>query len=146
MKVFDGSDHNGQGDGVLFYPGADGPLSSIRLENIADGLEDAELFRRYVRSGLKAAGAVSCQRRFSSTCLALLRTLAVTSVEVSFRLFARLDLSLWLWRRMENTTKRDELISMLVQSGDLWTDDPALLESVRREAAAAVVAQQQRSR
>ena len=55
-------------------------------------------------------------------------------------------LSLWLWRRMENTTKRDELISMLVQSGDLWTDDPALLESVRREAAAAVVAQQQRSR
>ena len=47
---------------------------------------------------------------------------------------------------MENTTKRDELISMLVQSGDLWTDDPALLESVRREAAAAVVAQQQRSR
>jgi hypothetical protein len=47
---------------------------------------------------------------------------------------------------MENTTKRDELISMLVQSGDLWTDDPALLESVRREAAAEVVAQQQRSR
>jgi hypothetical protein len=55
MKVFDGSDHNGQGDGVLFYPGADGPLSSIRLENIADGLEDAELFRRYA-AALKQQG------------------------------------------------------------------------------------------
>ena len=88
MKVFDGSDHNGQGDGVLFYPGADGPLSSIRLENIADGFEDCELFRR-----------------------------------------------------LKNTTHRDELITMLVQSGDRWTDDPALLERVRREAAAAVIAE-----
>ena len=46
MMMDDGLDHNGGGDGVLFYPGADGPLSSIRMENIADGLEDFELFRR----------------------------------------------------------------------------------------------------
>lgn len=30
------------GDGNLIYPGPDGPLSSIRLENIRDGLEDYE--------------------------------------------------------------------------------------------------------
>jgi hypothetical protein len=30
------------GDGNLFYPGPNGPVSSIRLENIRDGLEDYE--------------------------------------------------------------------------------------------------------
>ncbi len=30
----------------MLYPGVDGPLSSIRLENIGDGLEDYELFRK----------------------------------------------------------------------------------------------------
>ena len=33
------------GDGSLFYPGADGPIPSIRLENIRDGLEDHNLLR-----------------------------------------------------------------------------------------------------
>lgn len=35
------------GDGVLILPGEDGPLSTIRLENIRDGLEDTELLRLY---------------------------------------------------------------------------------------------------
>ena len=73
---------------VMFVVGADGPLSSIRLENIADGLEDYELFRR-----------------------------------------------------IENITHRDELITQLVQTGDLWTNDATLLEATRRTAAAAVMAQ-----
>ena len=30
------------GDGMLFYPGPEGPLSSIRFENIRDGIEDWE--------------------------------------------------------------------------------------------------------
>ena len=30
------------GDGMLFYPGPDGPFSSIRFENIRDGIEDWE--------------------------------------------------------------------------------------------------------
>ena len=30
------------GDGMLFYPGRDGPLSSVRFENIRDGIEDWE--------------------------------------------------------------------------------------------------------
>ena len=46
-----------------------------------------------------------------------------------------------LFRRVRNTTRRDELIARLVQSGDLWTDDPALLEAVRRETAALVIAE-----
>jgi len=32
------------GDGCLFYPGLDGPISTIRLENFTDGLEDYEYF------------------------------------------------------------------------------------------------------
>jgi hypothetical protein len=35
------------GDGVLLLPGERGPLSTIRLENIRDGLEDIELLRLY---------------------------------------------------------------------------------------------------
>lgn len=35
------------GDGVLLYPGEDGPIGSIRLENIRDGLEDVELLYAY---------------------------------------------------------------------------------------------------
>ena len=31
------------GDGSLFYAGVDGPISSIRLENVRDGIEDYEL-------------------------------------------------------------------------------------------------------
>ncbi|MBE3069116.1 MAG: DUF4091 domain-containing protein, partial [Planctomycetes bacterium] len=30
------------GDGMLFYPGTDGPVSSVRFENIRDGIEDWE--------------------------------------------------------------------------------------------------------
>ena len=33
---------NTNGDGMLFYPGPDGPFSSIRFENIRDGIEDWE--------------------------------------------------------------------------------------------------------
>jgi hypothetical protein len=35
------------GDGVLVFPGEHGPLSTIRLENIRDGLDDVELLRLY---------------------------------------------------------------------------------------------------
>jgi hypothetical protein len=31
------------GDGALFYAGVDGPITSIRLENVRDGIEDYEL-------------------------------------------------------------------------------------------------------
>ena len=47
-SVTTGGDYNWlNGDGVLLYPGADGPIGSIRLENIRDGLEDIELLRQY---------------------------------------------------------------------------------------------------
>jgi len=39
------------GDGMLFYPGPDGPFSSVRFENIRDGIEDWEshyVLRDYV--------------------------------------------------------------------------------------------------
>ena len=36
---------NVSGDGVLYYPGESGPLATVRLENIRDGLEDYELLK-----------------------------------------------------------------------------------------------------
>ena len=33
------------GDGCLFYAGPDGPIGTVRLENVRDGLEDFELLR-----------------------------------------------------------------------------------------------------
>ncbi len=35
----------GNGDGTLFYPGRDGPVPSLRLKHIRDGLEDYEYLR-----------------------------------------------------------------------------------------------------
>jgi|GEM_PF-4681131 len=38
------------GDGSLYYPGADGPMSSLRLENVRDGLEDYNLMQELKRA------------------------------------------------------------------------------------------------
>ncbi|KKK94399.1 hypothetical protein LCGC14_2683250, partial [marine sediment metagenome] len=41
------------GDGMLYYPGPDGPFSSVRFENIRDGIEDWEshfVLRDYVEA------------------------------------------------------------------------------------------------
>ena len=38
--------HHNNGDGSLIYPGADGPLGSLRLAAMVDGIEDWNLFRR----------------------------------------------------------------------------------------------------
>lgn len=38
------------GDGIFIYPGIAGPLSSLRLENFRDGLEDLELLRAVSRA------------------------------------------------------------------------------------------------
>jgi hypothetical protein len=35
------------GDGVMLYPGENGPIGSTRLEVVRDGLEDFELLRQY---------------------------------------------------------------------------------------------------
>ena len=42
------------GDGSFTYPGVEGPVGTIRLANIADGIEDWELFNR-----LGATGSIS---------------------------------------------------------------------------------------
>jgi len=58
---------NTNGDGMLFYPGPDGPFSSIRFENIRDGIEDWEshyVLRDYVealRAKVKKQPALAAQ-------------------------------------------------------------------------------------
>jgi hypothetical protein len=52
---------NTNGDGMLFYPGPDGPFSSVRFENIRDGIEDWEshyVLRDYAEA-LRAKDAAS---------------------------------------------------------------------------------------
>jgi len=49
------------GDGVLTYPGPDGLLSSIRLENIRDGIEDYEYLHLLARSKGEDAVAGICR-------------------------------------------------------------------------------------
>jgi len=56
---------NTNGDGMLFYPGPDGPFSSVRFENIRDGIEDWEshfVLRDYT-DALRKKGAVSAQAK-----------------------------------------------------------------------------------
>ena len=51
---------NTNGDGMLFYPGPDGPFSSVRFENIRDGIEDWEshyVLRDYVEALALKKGA-----------------------------------------------------------------------------------------
>ena len=42
------------GDGILVYPGLNGPVSSMRLENFRDGLEDHSLLARLTAGALAA--------------------------------------------------------------------------------------------
>ena len=52
---------NTNGDGMLFYPGPDGPFSSVRFENIRDGIEDWEshyVLRDYLEA-LKKKGSLT---------------------------------------------------------------------------------------
>ena len=55
------------GDGMLFYPGPDGPFSSVRFENIRDGIEDWEshyVLRDYaeaLRSKVKRESGLEAQ-------------------------------------------------------------------------------------
>ena len=41
------------GDGLYFYPGSHGPLSSIRWEALRDGIEDAELLLAAAAEGVE---------------------------------------------------------------------------------------------
>lgn len=45
-----GTFHGTAGDGSLYYPGANGPMSSLRFENVRDGLEDYNLMQELKRS------------------------------------------------------------------------------------------------
>mgnify|MGYP000224062301 CR=1 FL=1 len=77
------------GDGMLFYPGPDGPFSSVRFENIRDGIEDWEshyVLRDYVEA---------CLRRPSSRpepLLAKAQALLKVPDEVT-----KLDFVSWTW-------------------------------------------------
>lgn len=57
------------GDGVLLYPGVSGPIGSMRLANIRDGIEDTELLRMYSdRFGSNAVGQIVRRVTAHRTC------------------------------------------------------------------------------
>ena len=84
------------GDGSFLYPGKIGPVATVRLENLCDGIEDYELFAQLRRESIRTA-----------------RKLA----------------------GIEDADIGKDLITRLVRNGTDRTEDPVLLESVRREAA-----------
>jgi len=51
------------GDGFLVYPGADGPVNSIRWENIRDGIEDYDYFALLKARTLEPRGNPAAQER-----------------------------------------------------------------------------------
>ncbi len=84
------------GDGMLFYPGRDGPLSSLRFENIRDGIEDWESHQ--VLADYVAALRAKCKREPAAAAKAgplLARAEAVLKVppEVCGEDFTR-----WTWQ------------------------------------------------
>ena len=82
------------GDGSFTYPGETGPLATIRLVNIADGIEDVELFKQLGLSDSSLSNAA-------------------------------------------------DLITQLVSNATQRTEDPRLLETVRRQAAHRIISTQQ---
>ncbi|NLW87997.1 MAG: DUF4091 domain-containing protein [Planctomycetes bacterium] len=61
------------GDGHIWYPGADGPVTSVRMENLQDGLEDYEylVLARAAVGELRAAGRTEEADRLDEMCAAL---------------------------------------------------------------------------
>ncbi len=72
-RSYDESD----GDGSWFYPGPSGPISSVRLENLADAVEDWELFWQLdhilsqcaARAGFDAAAVPRIAANIANRCV-----------------------------------------------------------------------------
>ena len=54
------------GDGVLIYPGASGPIPSMRLRAIRDGLEDYDLLAMLAEKRGREAAEAHCRRLIRS--------------------------------------------------------------------------------
>ena len=74
------------GDGILFYPGnkvgIDGPVASLRMKIIRDGLEDFDLFtlaekelgREYVKEKILSATPLLCEMKVDGDGFHKIRT------------------------------------------------------------------------
>ena len=84
------------GDGMLFYPGPDGPFSSVRFENIRDGIEDWESHRVLADCVAALEGKVAAKdkalRDKAAPVLAKARTLLAVPKEVCGETFTE-----WTW-------------------------------------------------
>jgi hypothetical protein len=83
------------GDGMLFYPGPDGPFSSVRFENIRDGIEDWESHRVLAdyADALKAKAQKDASLKVRAEPL-LARAQAILAVPEEV---AGADFSKWTW-------------------------------------------------
>ena len=107
----DGRSHNNyNGDGVIFYPGPDGPVPSIRLKCIRDGLEDYEYLWllakavREVEAGTRAVPAdwLGRARKALVVDASLVRSLAEYSAEGEDVLAARREIGALLSALVRN--------------------------------------------
>lgn len=126
--TFDATHHN-NGDGSLIYPGPHGPLSSLRLEAMVDGMEDYNLFRLL---GLTVNNSDGGQG----------------SVEQPGRIWSKAaDLITQLISNSSCLMENDPTFGKYNKNGTGWApgcgrlNDPILLEKLRREAARRVIGQ-----
>jgi hypothetical protein len=120
------------GDGMLFYPGPDGPFSSVRFENIRDGIEDWEshyVLRDYaeaLRAKVKAGPALRSQAD-----PLLERAEAILAVPDAICK----DFTHWTWDPQVLLTARQQLGDTIEEMTKLVTDQEMLTVRSARKAA-----------
>lgn len=121
------------GDGMLFYPGPDGPFSSVRFENIRDGIEDWEshFVLRDCAEALRKKGASSGEAK---ALLARAETLLRVPDEIVK------DLKTWTWQPKTLLAGRKALGETIHALRKLVTEDEVL--AVRRARTQAQLARQ----
>jgi len=113
------------GDGMLFYPGPHGPFSSVRFENIRDGIEDWE--SHYVLRDY--ADALRAKNK-AHPLLAKADALLKVPDEVT-----GLDFTSWTWEPEVLLKARRELGDTIEQFTKLVTEDEMLKVRAARKAA-----------
>jgi len=126
------------GDGMLFYPGPDGPFSSVRFENIRDGIEDWEshyVLRDYVEALEAKVAQKPALRASAATLLARARKLLHVPDAVCPMSFTE-----WTWEPKVLLAARRELGETIEALARQVTEEEML--AVRRARKAGEIARQ----
>jgi hypothetical protein len=120
------------GDGMLFYPGPEGPFSSVRFENMRDGIEDWEshyVLRDYAEALRARARATPALRPQAAPLLKKAEALVAVPDEVCQ------DFTHWTWEPEVLLRARQELGDTIEAMTKLVTEPEMLaVRKARKEA------------